>query len=152
MLDGKIRYLRSIFLQNILFVLVNISLSFPKFIKIIVHGLFHSRKSLEFTPVYPSLQTESISSYYTYDLDQDHWYETHDTKKQPCEPHNTEVEVAFFPHNSVSSNTQNWFKPLHLPHILHDFPIKHYKYLPRFDKESKDLTTNKTSTLLRIFP
>ena len=30
-----------------------------------------------------------------------------------------------------------------IPHVLHDFPTKHYKYLPIFDGESKNLTTEK---------
>ena len=33
--------------------------------------------------------------------------------------------------------------PLRLPQILHDFPTKQYKYLPKFDRESEDLTTEK---------
>jgi len=31
------------------------------------------------------------------------------------------------------SKTQHKYRPLKLPHILHDFPPKHYKYLPMFD-------------------
>ena len=41
------------------------------------------------------------------------------------------------------SNIRNRYRPLHLPLILHDFPTKHYKYLPKFDGESKDLTAEK---------
>ena len=80
-LDERIRYLNFSFLQNILYLLLNISLSFPKFIKRIPHGLFRSKQSLEFTPIYPSLQMKSASPSYTYDLDQYHWSETHDIEK-----------------------------------------------------------------------
>ena len=41
------------------------------------------------------------------------------------------------------SNIPNRYRPLHLPHVLHDFPTKHYKYLPKFDGESKNLTAEK---------
>ena len=34
-------------------------------------------------------------------------------------------------------------KPLQLPPILHDFPAKHYKYLPKFDGESKEFIAEK---------
>ena len=30
-----------------------------------------------------------------------------------------------------------------MPPILHDFPVKHYKYLPKFDGESEHLTAEK---------
>ena len=33
--------------------------------------------------------------------------------------------------------------PLCLPQILHDFPTRHYKYLPKFDGESEDLIAEK---------
>ena len=124
-IDENIRYSRSSFIQNILCFLVNISLSFPNFIKIIPHGLFHSKQSLEFTPVYPSLQIESISSSCTSTLDQDHFSEIPDTKKKSSEPHDTSPEVISCPQGSVSTDTQNRYMPLFLSHILHEFPIKH---------------------------
>ena len=33
--------------------------------------------------------------------------------------------------------------PLRLPQTLHEFPTKHYKYLPKFDRESEYLTAEK---------
>ena len=51
-------------------------------------------------------------------------------KKQEGE---TIVDNTSIPHSSVSSNIPNRYKPLHLPLILHDFPTKNYKYLPKFD-------------------
>ena len=43
-LEEKTRYLRFSFLQNVLDFLVNISFSFPRFARIIYHGLLHPRK------------------------------------------------------------------------------------------------------------
>ena len=45
--------------------------------------------------------------------------------------------------NLVSPTSPSRYKPLQLPPILHDFPAKYYKYLPKFDEESEDLTTEK---------
>ena len=103
----------------------------------------HSKQNHEFTPLYPSLRTESISSSCTFDFDQNHLFEPHDIKDQPFQPHDTIVEVTSLPNSSVSSKIPNWYRPLHVPPILHDFPTKHHKYLPKFDGESKNLTTEK---------
>ena len=149
-LDEKTRYLGSNFLQNTLAFLVNIFFSFPKFIKIIYHGLFHSKQSFEFTPVYPSLQTESISSSCTSDFNQDLLPEIPDIKRQSSGPHDTIPEVMSFPQNYIASNIQKWYRPLYLPPILHDFPTKHYKYLPRFDGEFENFTAENFYKILSI--
>ena len=60
-LEEKTRYLTFGFPHNVLALLVNISFSFLKFVRIVCHGLFHSKQSHEFTVVYPSLLTKSIS-------------------------------------------------------------------------------------------
>jgi hypothetical protein len=41
------------------------------------------------------------------------------------------------------SKTQHRHRPLKLPHILHDFPLKHYEYLPMFDGELDAITVEK---------
>ena len=89
------------------------------------------------------MRTESTSSSCTFDFDQDLLSEPHDIKDHPDEPHDTTNDNASIPHSFVSSNIQNRYIPLHLPHVLHDFPTKHYKYLPRFDGESDNLTAEK---------
>ena len=48
-----------------------------------------------------------------------------------------------FPQDPVAPHAQNRYMPLHFPQILHDFPAKHYKYLPDFDGESESLTGKK---------
>ena len=130
--DEKIRYSSFRFL-----------LSSPKLVKTVFHCSLHSKQNHEFTHVYPSLWTESISSSCTFDFDQYPSFEPHDIKDHPCEPHETTVDNTSIPHSSVSSNIPNRYIPLHLPLILHDFPTKHYNYLPKFDQESKNITAEK---------
>ena len=139
-IDEKTRYLRSIFLQKILDFLVNILISFPKFIKIIHHGLFHSKQCFELNHVYPSLQTKSISSSCTTNFNPYLSPEILDINKHHSGPGDSIPKVMSFPQKSVVSNTQNRYIPLHLPQTLHEFPTKHYKYLPNFDGKSEDLS------------
>ena len=134
----RIRYLSFRFFQDSLSCLVSLFLYFPKFIKTSFHGSFHSEQGYEYIPVYPSLRTESIESSCTFDFDQDIFPETHDIKSYPCEPHETTIGNIFISPNLVSPSIPSQYKPLHFPPILHDFPMKHYKYLPKFDGESKD--------------
>ena len=35
------------------------------------------------------------------------------------------------------------YRPLKLPSILHDFPQKHYKYIPKFSGELDKISTDK---------
>ena len=93
--------------------------------------------------MYPSLRTESIASSCTFDSNQYISSETHDIKGHPCEPHETTVDNISISPNLVSPSIPSQYKPLHSLPILHDFPAKHYKYLPKFDGESKDLTVEK---------
>ena len=139
----KIRYSTVNFLQVILSFLVNYLLSFPEHVKTIFHCLFHSKQDHGFTLIYRSLKTEIMSSSCTFNSDQDLSFESHDINDQPCEPYDTKVDTLFFPHDSVPYKIQNRYRPLQLPHVLHESPRKHYKYLPRFDGESDNLTTEK---------
>ena len=106
-LEEKTRYLRLSFLQNVLDFLVNIFFSFPKFVRIIYHGLVHPKKSCEFNPVYPSLKMESISSSYTSDFNQDPFPRTSDIKRHPDEPHDAIAEDTSFIQDPVAYNTQS---------------------------------------------
>ena len=58
-------------------------------------------------------------------------------------PHETSVNSISIVPNPVSPIFPSWYKPLQLPPIFHDFPMKHYKYLPKFNGESKDFTSEK---------
>ena len=132
-LEEKIKYLIFKFFQNLLVFLVNISSFFPKLAKIIYHGLFLPNKSCKFPPVYPSLQTEGIFPSYTYDFSLDLPLKIPDIKGKPDRPHDVIYEGSTFPQDPIASSNQIWYMPLHLPQTLHNFPEKHYKYLPKFD-------------------
>ena len=60
-----------------------------------------------------------------------------------CKPHDAKVDTTLLPCDSIYCKIQNWYRPLQLPHFLHYFPTKHYQYLPIFDGESDNLTTEK---------
>ena len=119
---------------------LNILLSIPKLFKTNFHYALHSEQSYEFTPVYPSLRTKSFPSPCTFDFDRDLSFEPYDLKGHSCKPHETTTNSTSIPHSSVSSYIPNRYRPLYLPHILHNFPTKHYKFLPKFDGEIKNLT------------
>ena len=106
-LEEMTRYLRSSFLQNVLALLLNISLFFLKSIKIFFHGLFHSNQRDKFNPVYPSLWMENISPSCTFDFSLDPPQEILDTKRLPDEPHDAAYESEHFPQGHVAPNTQS---------------------------------------------
>jgi hypothetical protein len=47
----------------------------------------------------------------------------------------TKAEIVPVVINPTPSKIKERYSPLKLPFILHDFPMKHYKYLHRFDGE-----------------
>ena len=57
------------------------------------------------------------------------------------EPEETKDDIIPPTFNPISCNIQDKYKSLYLSSILHDFPPKHYKYLPMFD--GKNLTAKK---------
>ena len=134
--DQRIRYPSYSFLLDALSFYVNFLLSIPKLVKTSFHYALHSQQNHEFTHVYPSLQTESFPSPCIFEFDHDISFKPHELKGHPCEPQETIANNTSLPHSSISSNIPNRYRPLHLPLSLHDFPTKHYKYLPKFDGES----------------
>ena len=118
-------------------------MSFPNLIKIFFHCLLHSIQDDRSTFVYSSLQTENISSSCIFNSHQYPSFKTHNINDQLCKPHDTKVDTTSYPRDSVPSKIQNHYRPLHLPHVLHDFPTKHYKYLRIFVGVSNSLTTKK---------
>jgi hypothetical protein len=54
-------------------------------------------------------------------------YDVHD---QCDKPQDTQANIISPMLKPQPSNIKERYKPLQLPHILHDFPPKHYKYLP----------------------
>jgi hypothetical protein len=57
--------------------------------------------------------------------------------------HETKVDVSPLVLDPTPSKIQHRYSPLKLPHILHDFPPKHYKYLLVFDGEPNAITAEK---------
>ena len=131
------------FFQEALYYLVSLFLSFPRLIKIAFYGSIRSEQSYEYIASYPYLRTISITSSCTFDFDQYFSPEAHDIEGHPCEPQETLVNSISNAPNLVFASIPDRYKPLELPLILHDFPMKHYKYLPKFDGESKDFTAEK---------
>jgi hypothetical protein len=114
--------------------------SFSK--RIFLH-LLHSNEDHEPTLVYPSLQTVNIPSPHIVDYDQHPLSESYDNLEQPCKFYEIKDDISSFVPILVSSKIQQRYKPLKFPSILHDFPPKHYKYLPIFDGEIENLTAEK---------
>ena len=139
----RLRYSSLRFFQDALSCLVSCFLSFPRFIKIAFYGSIRSEHSYEYIHVYPSLRTKSIASSCTFGFDPDFSLGACDIKGHPCEPHETSVNIVSIAPKPVSPSLPSWYNPLQFPPILHDFPAKHYKYLPKFDEEPKDFTAEK---------
>ena len=131
---GKTRYSSLYFLHDIILCFIN--LAFPEYFKRIFLYLLHSNEDQRSTLVYPSLQTENIPSSHKADFVQDPLSDPYDVQGLFSEPNETKAGLISPPLNIVPSKTLDRYKPLKLPSILHDFPPKHYKYLPMFDGEN----------------
>ena len=132
------RYSGLHFFQDVLSYLVSLLLSFPRFIKTAFYDLAHSEQSYEYITVYPSLRTESVALSCTFDYGLDFYPGAHDVKGHPCEIHETSDDSLAIVPNLVSPISPSRYKPLQLPPILHDFPMRYYKYLPKFDGDPKN--------------
>ena len=133
----RLRYSSLRFFQDALSCLVSFFLSFPRFIKTTFYGSIHSEQRYEYILVYPSLRTKSIASSCTSDYGLDFYPGAHDVKGHPFEIHETSDDSLAIVPNLVSSISPSRYKPLQLPPILHDFPTKYYKYLPKFNENPK---------------
>jgi hypothetical protein len=93
--------------------------------------------------VYPPLKFIHISSHFIIDFDQNFPSEPCDNHDQVDEPHETKADISPPILDPTPSKIQHRYKPLKLPHILHDLPPKHYKYLLVFDGEPDAITAEK---------
>jgi hypothetical protein len=82
-------------------------------------------------------------SYCIVEPDQKPSSKSHDVHDQSDEFHEIKADVFPSVHNPIPSTILERYKPLKLPYILHNFPPKHYKYLPVFDGEPDILTAEK---------
>jgi hypothetical protein len=132
---GKIRYSSLILVQEELFCFINIFFSFPDFFEIIFFHIMHSNEAQISTLVYPPWKTIGIPpSCITY-IHQSPSSEPYDVQDNSCELNETTDEIIPSILNPTPSKIQERYTPLKFPSILHDCPLKHYKYLPRFDGE-----------------
>jgi hypothetical protein len=76
------------------------------------------------------------------DPSQEHIAENYDNHIQPDEPQNINPNLIV-PVHTPTVKIPDRYKPLVLPHILHDFPANYYKYIPRFDGEYGNITAKK---------
>ena len=84
-----------------------------------------------------------ISPRFIIDFDQNLPSEPCDNHDQVDELHETKDDISPLVLVPIPSKTQDRYKPLKLPHILHDFPPNHYKYLHVFHGEPDAITTEK---------
>jgi hypothetical protein len=75
-------------------------------------------------------------------------YGVHD---HSCELNETKAELVPFVLNHVPSKIQERYNPLKFPSILHDFPLKHYNYLPRFNGELDGCSVEKHIQIFEHF-
>lgn len=80
---------------------------------------------------------------YTFDLDQDPSFESYDDCLQTDEPQETKTGCTPFVHIPIPCKILDRYKPLILPPISHSFPKNHYLYLPRFDGDCDNITTER---------
>jgi hypothetical protein len=132
---GKIRYLSLTLVQEVLFYFINIFFSFPEFFKRIFLHLLHSNEAHRYTLVYPPWKTVGIPPSCITDIHQTPSSEPYDVHDHCCELNETKVELVPFVLNPTPSKIQERYSPLKFPSILHEFPLKHYKYLLLFNGE-----------------
>jgi hypothetical protein len=127
-----------------MFFVVNCLFSFPEHAKQIFLHLLHANDdhdNLEI--VYPPLEIIQISPQFMADFDQNIPSEPFANHDQVDELHEAKNDISSPILDPTFSKTQHIYKPLKLTRILHDFPPKHYKYLPVFDGEPNASTTEK---------
>ena len=110
-------------------------MSFPEFFKRIFLHLLCSNESHRSTLVYPSLKTIGIPPSSIVNIHQAPSLEPYDIHDHSCDINETKDELVPSILNPTPSKIQERYSPLKIPSILPDFPLKHYKYLPRFDGE-----------------
>jgi hypothetical protein len=132
---GKIRYSSLSLVQKVPFSFINIFLSFPEFFKRICLHLLHSNEAQRSTLVYHPWKIVGIPPSCITDIHQAPSSEPYDVHDHSCELNEAGDELVPFVINPTPSKIQERYSPLKFPPTLHDFPMKHYKYLPQFDGE-----------------
>jgi len=133
---GENKYLKLFFVQDIIFFSIKYLWSFPEHAKqYFLYPLHSCDDHVNLAIVYPPLKVVHISPQFVTNFDQNFLYEPCDDHSQFDEPHETKDDISPHVLDPTPSNIQHRYRTLKLPHILHDFPPKNYKYLPMFDGE-----------------
>jgi hypothetical protein len=103
----------------------------------------HSNEDLKFTLVYPSLKVVDEPLSCITNTKQDPSSESYDVHNQSNNPQDTQADIIPSISNLIPSKIQERYRPLRLTNTLHDFLVKHYKYLPKFDGESDKIIAEK---------
>jgi hypothetical protein len=138
------KYLKLDFFQSILLFVTSCLWSFPEHARKKFLHLLHAyddHDNLEIA--YPPLKFILISPQFITDFDKNIPSETGVNHNQVDEPHETKVDISPHVLDPTPSKTQHRYRPLKLPHVLHDFPLKYYEYLPVFDGELGTIATEK---------
>ena len=133
--NGRTKYIRLSFLQEVVSCFINIFFSFLKFLKIIFLYLLHSNEYHKATFIYPSLKIVDTLSSCIVDPEQDPSPESYDNHTQSFEPHETKPGSPSHVLNPIPSQIPEKYRPLKLSYILHYFPPKHHKYMLKFGGE-----------------
>jgi hypothetical protein len=138
------KYLKLDFFQGILLFVISCLWSFLEHAKQIFLYLLHSNDDHEnLAIVYPPLKVVHAYPHCITDFDKKIPSGPCDDHNQVDEPHETRVDISSPALDPTPSKTQHRYRPLKLPHILHDFPPKHYEYLPMFDGEPDTISAEK---------
>ena len=89
------------------------------------------------------LKAVNTNSPYAFDLGPDPFFESYDDHLQIDEPQEIKTDPIASVHTPTPCKILDRYKPLILPPILHAFPKIHYVYLPRFDGECDNITTER---------
>jgi hypothetical protein len=128
------KYLKLDFLQGIILFVVSCFWSFFEHARQTFLHLFHANDDHDNPEIlYPPLKVIQITPQFITNLDQNLPPKLHDNYNQVDKNHETKTDISSHVLDSTPSNIQHIYKPLKLPHLLHDFPPKHYEYLPLFD-------------------
>jgi hypothetical protein len=132
------------FFQDIIFFIIYYLSSFHEHDKKKFLYLLHSNDDHD-NPEIVHLHVKSIqiSPHFIIDFDQNSPSEPCDIHDQFDEFHETKAAMSPIVLDPILFKTQHRYKPLKLPHILHNFPPKYYEYLPVFDGEHNAITTEK---------
>jgi hypothetical protein len=138
------KYLKWEFFQGILLFFIILFWYLPEHArKIFLHLLHENNDHDNPNFAYPLLKIIKISPQVIVDLDQNIPPEPYDIYNQANKLHETKVDISSHVLGSTPSNIHHRYRPLKLPHILHDFPPKYYEYLPVFDGEQGTVTGEK---------